>query len=116
MSDSYQAIYDAVRSRISNADVGQAVRDAIGSNFDISFAREQVKDELVRAAYEMQRPSVLMRPEIDMHFGIAGGPYQAKWGPRVFGVGKSPDEAMRAFDLAWVKEHPFVASPKQEGK
>lgn len=37
MSDSYQAIYDAVRSRISGANVGDAVERAARDVFDMGM-------------------------------------------------------------------------------
>ena len=36
MSDNYQAVYDSVRSRIGNVDIGSAVESVIGRNTDIS--------------------------------------------------------------------------------
>jgi hypothetical protein len=62
MSDSYQAIYDAARSRISNGDVGSAIRDVAFSAFDISHTVAILQQEFSIAAAEMQRPSAIYRP------------------------------------------------------
>ena len=44
MSDSYQPIFDAVRSRIHNADVGDAVERAIRERFDVSHVIALAQD------------------------------------------------------------------------
>jgi len=64
MADSYQAIYDAVRSRISNGDVGRAITDVAHRAFDISHTVAMLHQEFSITAYEMRRPSVLFRPTI----------------------------------------------------
>ena len=63
MNDSYQAIYDAVRSRIYNGDVGSIIERAIGS-VDISFQFRVALQGVEAAGYEMSRPSVLFRPKL----------------------------------------------------
>lgn len=104
MSDSYQAIYDAVRSRISGGDIGQAVRDAAFQAFDISFAREIVQQELCYAASQAARPSVLYRPTLSAD----GSHWCALLGDNlqegVAGFGETPAEAMAAFDAAFLAE------------
>lgn len=99
-----QEIYDAVRSRISGGDVGQAVRDVAREAFDISWQREAVKDELVRAAYEMQRPSVLFRPTISLD----GDCYCALYGEDLMsgcaGFGKTMADTMADFDKNWTQQ------------
>jgi len=103
MSDSYQATYDAVRSRISNGDIGSAVadvaRDAIGN------ACEQVKSAAQQAAWDignaMTAPSTIYRPALS----IDGDQWCALYGENlqdgVAGFGKSPALAMADFDRAW---------------
>lgn len=97
MADTYQAIYDAVRSRISGADIGEAARQA----FDISFYASQVQQVLHQAAYELMRPSVVFKPTIyqdgDMWLSILGDLPTG-----VVGTGKTPEAAMHDFDKAWV--------------
>lgn len=101
MSDSYQAIYDAVRSRISNGDVGSAVADAARQAFDISHLTSAVAQEYVAAAQEQQRPSVLFRPALS----IDGNQWCALYGEDlqsgVAGFGDSAAQAMADFDRAW---------------
>lgn len=108
MSDSYQAIYDAVRSRISNGDIGDAVSRAASSAFDIShvtpLAQQAIgilQNEWQTSAEEARRPSVLFRPAVFLD----GNMYCALYGENlmegVAGFGDTPDKACRAFDLAW---------------
>lgn len=101
MADTYQAIYDAVRSKISGGDIGSAVADAARSAFDISWSIDAVKQEFIAAAHQMRRPSVLFRPTV-----MADGP---KWcallgdnlQEGVAGFGDTPEEACADFDQAW---------------
>lgn len=100
MSDSYQAIYDAVRSRISGGNIGDIIRDVAGNAFDISWQKDAIKTEFLNVAYEMQRPSTIYRPTLSMD----GDAWLAIYGDLptgVVGSGKTPAEAMLAFDKAW---------------
>lgn len=102
MGDSYQPIYDAVRSRITGGDVGQAVRDSI--NFDISPAIASAQTAICNVELEMIRPSVLFRPKLS----IDGNQWCALYGDNlqegIAGFGNSPDQAMRSFDESWTAE------------
>lgn len=104
MSDSYQAIYDAVRSRISGCDAGQILREAIGNSFDISHAVEMVRNDLQSAAWEQARPFVLLRPSMQQD----GDQWCALYGNNlqdgVAGFGKSPADASCDFDKNWNKK------------
>ncbi len=97
MSDSYLAIYDAVRSRISNGDVGRAISDVAGRAFDISHYTAIIYQEFSLVAAEQQRPSVLLRPTIFKD----GNQWCALYGDNlqkgVAGFGDTPDAAMRNF-------------------
>ncbi|HEY0684695.1 MAG TPA: hypothetical protein VGD45_20330 [Steroidobacter sp.] len=108
MSDTYQAIYDAVRSRLHGCDVGQAIRDA--AHLDASYAIEGIRQDFAAAAGEisaaggeMRRPSVLYRPALS----IDGDHWCALYGENlqdgVAGFGKSPAAAMTDFDVNWHK-------------
>lgn len=101
MSDSYQAIYDAVRSRISNGDVGSAIRDVAFRAFDISHAVAMLQQEFSIAAAEMQRPSAIYRPALSRNGDQWCALYGADLVDGVCGFGPSPDEAMRDFDKNW---------------
>lgn len=103
MSDTYQAIYDAVRSKFSGLDVGRAIQE--GCHLDASLAIESIKHELCYAIdavkVESMRPSAIYRPGI----GIDGNKWCALYGDNlqngVAGFGDSPALAMADFDAAW---------------
>ena len=63
MSDNYQAVYDAVRRRISNGDIGSAVENAI-RDANISHYADMAHHGVIQAACEFMRPSVLYRPAL----------------------------------------------------
>ena len=110
MADSYQAIYDAVRSRISNGDVGRAVSDAAFRQFDISHIVARLHQDFSIAAQEMARPSAIYRPELTAD----GTKWIALYGPDLqFGVsghGDTPNEAMADFDQQWWKANTPAAT------
>ena len=124
MTDTYQAIYDAVRSKINNGNVGDVVRDVAYQALDISHARDCAVQEISVAAANiadaMTRPSVLYRPT-----RMADGTmWMVLYGPDlavgVAGFGETPDAAMKAFDDAWKNERTpaaiRAAPPVQEGE
>lgn len=45
MTDSYQAIYDAVRSRIGGGDIGSVVREVAWQQFDVSWMKQSLQQE-----------------------------------------------------------------------
>lgn len=93
--DSYQAIYDAVRSKIRGGDIESAIRNAI----DISHEAGQVAEEFKAVAYELQRPFILIKPKVF----IDGDRWCALYG-EVAGFGESPDKASYDFDINWNKK------------
>jgi hypothetical protein len=101
MSDTYQPVYDAVRSRLGNCDVSAAVSEALRVNLDLSSLHIQAQHALQSVQLEHTRPSVLFRPKI----GIDGNKWSALYGEDlqngVCGFGDSPEEAMRDFDRSW---------------
>lgn len=105
MEDSYQPIYQAVRSRIGNFN-GQDLIDAISRNFDFSHLAQVVANEWGTAALEQQRPSILLKPAIS----IDGNQWCALYGDNlqdgVAGFGDSPAKAMVDFDKNWEKDLP----------
>lgn len=104
MSDSYQAIYDAVRSKISGGDIGQAVSEVAQRAFDISHAVEMVRSEFITTAWEQRRPSVLFRPELSLDGTHWCALYGANLQEGVAGFGLSPEEAMENFDREWTQK------------
>lgn len=132
--DLYQAIYDAVRSRISGGNVAEAVADVVRQSFDISNQVASIAQEFYwaaeaqrNAAIESSRPSVLFKPRLS----IDGNKWCVLFGENlqegIAAFGDSPDEAMRAFDAAWSEKrfpnaqpldlapNPFHAFAYQEG-
>jgi hypothetical protein len=110
-SDDYQAVYDAVRSRIPSVDIGGVVSEAAHRAFDISFTRQILQESFAaaafameNAAYEHKRPSAVFRPTLsadgDMWCALLGDDLQIG----IAGFGKTPAEAMTAFDLAFLNE------------
>lgn len=110
MGDSYQAIYDAVRSRIGSVNTCEVIERAIRDAFDISHTRAILQEQFVSAAFEMVRPSVLWRPAISQD----GNKWCALYGEDlvngVAGFGDTAEEAMREFDQAWFKEKTSAAA------
>lgn len=90
MADSYQAIFDATRSRIGDVDSYRAIRDAIAERFDASYAIAILQEQIVIVSHEQQRPSVLFRPKLSRD----GSQWCALYGDNlqdgVAGFGDSP--------------------------
>lgn len=101
--ETYQPIYDAVRSRIGNGDIGAAVEAAMR---DANFAHhaEMAANAVHCAAAEYERPSVMFRPKVF----IDGDQWCALYGENlqdgVAGFGDSPAKAMWDFDRSWQKD------------
>lgn len=104
MNDSYQAIYDAVRSRISNGDIGQVIQDVAWQQFDISRLLPHAQQEIYVVSEAMTRPSVLHRPTLSadgtMWCALLGDDLQVG----VAGFGETPAAAMAAFDQAFAND------------
>ena len=104
MSDSYQAIYDAVRSRISGGNISEAVAEVARGSFDTSWLQSHAQQEIYSVSHEWQRPSVLFRPKLQ----IDGDHWCALYGDNlvegICGFGRSPAEACAAFDKAWTEK------------
>lgn len=102
MSDNYQAVYDAVRSRINPCNTQDILETAAREAFDISWQKQHLQQEIYAVSHEMQRPSVLYRPQImadgTMWCVLLGDNLQEG----VSGFGKTPAEAMAAFDQAFL--------------
>jgi hypothetical protein len=101
--DTYQPIYDAVRSRLSNCDVGSAIesafRDANISHY-VMMAAEQIR----QVASEYDKPSAIYRPKVSRD----GNKWCVLYGDNlqdgIAGFGDSVAEAMANFDCAWHKK------------
>lgn len=99
--DTYQPIFDAVRSRICNGDIGEAVQTAI-RDANLSHYLSMAAESVRMAAGEYERPSAVYRPALT----IDGNQWCALYGENlqegVAGFGDSPAHAMREFDAAWI--------------
>lgn len=100
MSDNYQAVYDAVRSRIGNVDIGSAVESAL-RNENIGHYVERAFAAVAQAATCHEEASAIYRPKIS----IDGNQWCALYGDNlqdgVAGFGDSPALAMADFDKNW---------------
>lgn len=102
--DSYQAIFDAVRSRISNGDIGQAAENALReANFShyVERACDAVTHECLAAIDAFKAPSAVYRPALSIDGNQWCALYGANLQDGVAGFGDTPADAMRAFDKAW---------------
>lgn len=101
MSDTYQAVYDAVRSRMSNGDVGQAIQEVARSAFDMGNIVSLAQQEISIVGQEMVRPSVLFKPDLKAD----GNAWIALYGDNLqvgcAGCGDTPSAAMEDFDKNW---------------
>ena len=106
--ETYQPIYDAVRSRLGNGDIGAAVESAM-RDANVPHHAEMAANAVICAAAEYERPSVLFRPKLS----IDGNQWCALYGDNpqdgVAGFGDSPTKAMWDFDRAWQKDLPSNA-------
>ena len=102
MSDTYQAVYDATRSRIHGANISEAfagaLRDAFGNAHHLMVC---VAQDYSGAALEQQRPSVLYRPRIASDGNMWCAVYGDNIQEGVAGFGESPALAMADFDKNW---------------
>lgn len=98
-----QTIYDAVRSKIHNGDVGAAVQEAIGSLGLDHYAGQAVECHRI-ALSEQTRPSVLYRPSLAPDGNMWCALYGENLQEGVAGFGETPAKAMADFDLNWENE------------
>lgn len=109
MSDNYQAIYDATRSRLSNCDVGAAVGDAARSQLSgLDQSIQLVRQEYEIAAMEhrttalmAQRPFMLLRPSMMQDGNMWCALYGDNIQDGVAGFGETPEKAAEDFDKNW---------------
>lgn len=115
MNDSYQAIYDAVRSRISGGNVSDAIRDVLRDSFDISHLRAIVQQDFCAVANEMQRPSVLFKPELSVDGNMFCALYGTDLQSGLAGFGETAELAMRNFDKNWFAQKLPVEARSKAG-
>lgn len=98
--DTYQPIYDAVRSKLSGGDIGGAIESAI-RDANIGHYAQQVASIYEGAASEQMRPCVLYKPSLYPDGDQWCALYGANLQKGVAGFGESPEEAMINFDKHW---------------
>jgi hypothetical protein len=105
--DTYLPIYEAVRSRMSNGDIGEAVLTAF-RDASLGHYVAQAASSIAQATSEYERPSVMMRPKLTCDGSQWTALYEG-----VAGSGASPAQAMGAFDIAWFTK--LSQPPRCEG-
>ena len=100
MSDNYQAVYDAVRSRMDHCHVNQAVENVL-SNCNFSFYAERAAQGVIDIFEEHRRPGVLFRPKLSIDGDMWCALYGDNLQDGVAGFGESPEKAMWDFDKNW---------------
>lgn len=92
--------------------VYQAVRDEMRGTWDISFMMARLEQEFGMVAYDLRRPSMLLKPRVS----IDGDKWCALYGENlqdgVAGFGDSPELAFADFDKNWNEK--LAATPKAE--
>jgi hypothetical protein len=101
MSDSHQAIYDAVRSRISSANAHDAILQAAQEAFDFSYARALLQEQIGMVGNELVRPSVLFRPTVSLDGNMYCVLYGENLAAGCAGFGATMEAAMADFDKNW---------------
>lgn len=100
MSDTYQAVYDAVRSRMTNGDIGNAIEQSI-RDMNLPHYVERAMHSVAESIGEYAEPSSIFRPVLS----IDGNQWCALYGDNlqdgVAGFGDSPALAMRNFNKNW---------------
>jgi hypothetical protein len=113
--DTYQPVFDAVRSRITGCDVGQILRDAIPS-LDTWAIVQAFQSAASDVATQLTRPSIMLRliPAKD------GNQWCVLYGENlqegIAGFGDTPDKAMTAFDVAWHNEKAAIDAARKEAQ
>lgn len=113
MSDTYQAVYDAVRSRIGGADIGGAIESALRCENIGHYAQMvciSAQDTAAAINEAHTTPSAIYRPKIypdgNQWCALYGDDLQSG----VCGFGDSPALAMADFDKSW--KTPITARSK----
>jgi hypothetical protein len=102
MSDTYQPIYDAIRSRVSQVNIGQIVTEALqGIDEPIRRAGDSMADNFAAVCDAMRRPSVLYRPNLSIDGNVWCALYGSDLQDGVAGFGDSIEAAMADFDREW---------------
>lgn len=108
MSDNYQAVYDAVRSRIANTNmagaISEGIRESIGNagTYLLQSTASSVVEAIERCATQVaaaaRRPSILLRLEPRKVKTESAGELWVVQHGDITASGYSPLEAAQAFD------------------
>lgn len=101
MSDNYGAVYDAVRSKISNGNIGDAIESAL-RNANLSHYADMASRAAQEAAGEQMRPCVVFKAVL-ANSGAGDTAWSATFGDLI-AYGPNPQMAMWNFDIAWSKK------------
>lgn len=98
--DNYQAVYDAVRSKISGCDIGNSV-ETVMRDMNLTHYFMVGVQEVVA---EYTRPFVVLRPSMSLD----GNMYCFLYGPNIqegiAGFGSTAASASHDFDKNWFKQ------------
>lgn len=104
MSDSYQAIYDAVRSRIHGGNISEAVERAASQALDTGMLIPRAHEAITILTNAYDRPSAVYRPRLFLD----GAAYCALYGENLMdgcaGFGDTAEAAMVDFDRNWLQQ------------
>jgi hypothetical protein len=104
-------IFDAVRSKITNGDIGSAVEQAFR---DVPFYFDRASNAIAGSFAGYDRPSAIYKPTIgrdgNMWIAVLGDNLQEG----VVGVGETPDKAMADFDKNWFE--PIKPTTQESGE
>lgn len=101
MSETYDAVYAAVRSRLSGCDIGSAVDSALRDAFDFSWQKARIEQDISCAVEEHGRPCMVLRLEAKL-VGVSPDVWRVEHGD-VRGAGSTPAAAYTAFDQCFYK-------------
>jgi hypothetical protein len=108
MSDNYQAVYDAVRSRFNGCDTSQAVESAISNAFSNMYViPEVVRGCISEVAIEMMRPFFLLKPKMFPDGNMWCALYGENLQEGVAAFGETPAKASVQFDIEWLNQKPL---------
>lgn len=99
--EAYQAIYDAVRSKISGGNIAEAVADAARSAFDISHVIGGLAQDIAHSVAQHARPSAVYRPEVSLDGAMYCLLYGKDLMSGVAGFGRTMEAAALDFDKNW---------------
>ena len=108
----YQAVYDAVCSRIGHPDISGTVERVVREALDISWIKSRALESISVVESDYRRPFIMLRPKMYPD----GNQWCALYGESlmegVAGFGDTPDAASWDFDKNWngqrAKEKPHA--------